>query len=292
MLLYCVISITCFMLGFFGLMALDLFKFGWLYVVTVLCFIVFFFTFFLLALENNNYNIKFYYSKKKFKILFNELISQYKIESKKSKRRIKRLVKDYFYQFGKIDVKNSGIETLIFDDWLGRHSMDVYLNGGAENKLDYFLYGLLAVTGLYGNYRINLNNLINIYNKDDIKELFDKCEYIKKPFKEKCMFMYDNPSFVSEEFLSNMYLELICIVEVFIGLISEDEFNSLMYNTAYYYSEDKTIAYTIEKDDDLYNVLVKDIQYGYEENIAEGLESEEIAIKIIEDRLKEYSNKS
>lgn len=286
MLIYSAISMITIVMASFAFMLSFIFNHWWLYLLLIICLSAFFFSFFLLVLENNNYKLKYYYNKKKFNTLYNEIIYKYNIESNKNKRKIKKEAKDQFYQYGEISVRYTEIETIVFADWLEKHSYDLYINGNVEDKLSYFLYGLLGVVGLYGNYRISVSNLINIYNKEEIKQLLDGCSFIKESFKDKCMFMYDHSSFVSEEFLKNMYLELIYIVEVIIGLINEEEFNSLMYNPSYYYSEDKCIVYQINKENNKFVVLEKDLQYHYIVKLEETYESEEEALSIVKQCLK------
>lgn len=288
MLWYCVICLTCLMLFVVGLGASFIHPFWWVHALNVIFILGFFFTFFLLALENNNYNIKYYYSKKKFKTLYNKLILEYNVVSKKSKRRIKRIAKDYFYQFGKIDIMNSEVGTEIFSDWLNKHTYNHHLES-KEERFDYFLYELLRVCHLGDNYRESLNNIVNSYTKEDIVEIVDKCEYINISFKEKIIFIYDYTAFVSEKFLKDMYMELLVIVECYIKLIGSEQFNNLMYNSSYYYSDDKRIAYIINKDNNGYNVLLKNFLYEYEESVFVGCKSEEDAIEIIRENLYIYN---
>lgn len=291
MLLYCVLCISCLLLFVIGIGASFIHNFWWVYALNVLFILGFFFTFFLLALENNNYNIKHYYSKKKFKTLYNDLIAKYKVENKKSKRRIKRVAKDYFYQFGKLDVMNSEVGTEIFSDWLNKHTYNHYLQN-KEELFDYFLYELLRICHLGNNYRESINNTVKVYTKEDIIEMLDKLNYINISFKEKIVFIYDYTSFVREKFLKDMYMELLVIVECYIGLISEEEFDSLMYNSSYYYSDDKRIAYVVIEDENGFNVLLKNFLYEYEESVFVGCKSEEEALEIIKENLEIYNNEN
>lgn len=293
MILYGIISIVCFTLGLFLIMASLIIEKWWMYLINILMFIIFFLSFFLLVLENNDYKLIHYFNKKKFNVLYNEFLLKYNINSKKNKRKIKKELLDYFYQFGELNIKNNNIETMVFIDWLENHSYDEYISGGSSNKLEYFLYGLLGVVGLYGNYRINLHNLINIYNKDEIKKLLENCLFIKQPFLDKCLFLYDYTSLISEQFLTNMYLELVYIIEGIINLINEDEFGYLMYNPNFHYTEDKKISYEIVKEDESFSIYIRDLQYDYIEKLEEKFNSENTAFETIKENIKNYeSNKN
>ena len=230
MLLYGILSIVSFMLGFIGLMMVTIFKYVWLYVLTVLCFLNFFFTFFLLALENNNYKIKYYYSKKRYKKLYEGILDKYKIDDKKHKKIIRRFTKDYFYQYGIIEEKDKIFRSLVLDYWLEKQASVKYENCKGEEKLYHFLFGLFLISNKQGTYKKSFANLANVYNRDEFVSLLDDCEYIKESFKDKCISMYDYPSYISDEFLDNNYLELFYIIEGVIGLVSKEEFDSLMYN--------------------------------------------------------------
>lgn len=290
MVLYGVSSITCLILGYFGIILISVFKFWWLWVLTILFFLIHVFTFFLLLLENNDYKIKYYFDKKNFKPLYNELIVKYKVEGKKNKKKIKKQARDYFNQYGKIDENANDIGSIIFSDWLERHTYDKYINCKEEEKLDFFIYGLLGVVYMHGDYRENLNNLIKIHDKNEISILLDNCAFIKKPFKEKCMFIYDYPSFVSEKFLKDIYMELLMVTQGIIGLLSEDDFNERMYNPNYYYSEDKKVAYRIEEKKDLYDVIERNFMYEFDDPIITCCKSKEEALSVLKDCLKKYNN--
>lgn len=288
MLLYCVLCLSCLMLFVIGLGASFIHPFWWVHGLNIMFVMGFFFTFFLLALENNNYNIRYYYSKKKFKILFNDLLHKYKIDNKKVIRKIKKIAKDYFYQFGTIDIKACGIDVEIFDDWLNKHTYNHIKD--KEQIFDYFLYELLGTSYLGGDYKERLYHLVNIYKKEYIIERVDECKYINADFKDKIIFVYDYTSFVSDNFLKNMYIELLLIIECYLDLIDTDEFNSMMYNSNYYYSEDKRIAYVINNDDNEFNIVIKNFMYSFEESVFLGCKSEEEALKIIRDNLERYNN--
>lgn len=288
MLFYCIISIISFMLGSFGVMALTIFNYWWIYVLTVLLFLLFFFNYFLLVLENNNYNIKYYYDKKGFKKLYEEIIIKYNVKYSKNKRKIRSRAKDYFYQFGEIDIKKSGLDEWIFVDWLDRQSNLSGFSANSQCYLEYFFYCLLKVMNSSTYHKEVLYDLISLSDRNEIEKLFDECEYIKEPFKEKCLFIFDHPSMSGEYFLRKIYMELIYVVQGIIGLLSLEEFENLMYNPSFYYSDDKTIAYTIEKDNDseLFNVCIKDLEYGYKELVVEGCKNEEEGFEIIKENLK------
>lgn len=250
MLLYAFIAIISMTLGLIPLGLLFIYHFWWLYVITGLLYISFFFFFFLLVLENNNYNIKYYYSKKKFKKLYNDIISKYNIGIKKYKNKIKRIAKDLFYQFGSIDEKNIEIRLAVFDYWLEKQSMVSIKDVDKENSLDFFLYILLAGATNSNAFKIYLKKLSDIYNKECFEQMLNRSPFIKDVFKEKCMFIYDNPSF--------------------------------------YYSEDKKIAYSIIEEDDIYNVYEKNIAMDYEIRLERQCENKEDALKAVEENLKIY----
>ena len=281
MLLYCVLSIASFTLGFFGIMMLTIFRYAWIYVVTILCFLNFFFTFFLLALENNNYKIKYYYSKSRFKEEYEGVLSKYKIDDIRHKKNIKRYTKDYFYQYGLIEEKDNYFRSLIFDCWLEKQASVKYENCVGEEKLYHFLFGLFLISNKKGIYKKSFENLAKVYNREEFISLLDNCEYIKESFKDKCVSMYDCPSFISDEFLDNNYLELFYVIEGVIGLISTEEFGTLMYNEKYYYSDNKRIAYVIEEYDGLFDVIEKDIYMDTNVNLRMGISSKEEAIEFI-----------
>ena len=285
MLLYCITSIVGFAFAFWGITISIAFNIWWINVINLLFLAISVMSFFLLYLENNDYDIKHYFNRKRFKELYDKLIDKYKIENKKIKKKIKKEAKDCFFQYGEIVVQNSELETLIFSDWLERYSQDNYIRRNNNDRLSVFLYYLLGITGLYGDYKSNLKNLMDVYSKEDISMLLDECLYVKNEFKEKCLFFCDYSCFASDEFLKNMYLELIYIIEGVIGLLSKEEFDSMMYNPNYYYSKDKRIACSIEEDNGMFNVLINDLQYRYVETLVESCESKEKAIEIIDDYL-------
>lgn len=281
MLWYAFLSIVSFMLGFLGLMMLTIFRYAWIYVVTILCFLNFFFTFFLLALENNNYKIKYYYSKKKFKELYEEILRKYRIEDNKHKKIIRRFAKDYFYQYGVIEEKDTYFKSLVLDYWLEKQASVKYENCEGEEKLYHFLFGLFLISNKKGIYKKSFENLAKVYNREEFISLLDNCEYIKESFKDKCVSMYDCPSFISDEFLDNNYMELFYVIEGVIGLISKKEFESLMYNENYYYRNDKRVAYVLEEYDGLFDVIEKDIYMDTNVNLRMGISSKEEAIEFI-----------
>ena len=106
---YCLTTVISFIvvLLMFGLTAV--FNFWWLYVILSLLYIGHVFSFFLLVLESNNYKLKYYYSKKKFNNLYNELILNYGVVNRKSKKKIKKISSDYFYQYGTISTSHCRI---------------------------------------------------------------------------------------------------------------------------------------------------------------------------------------
>ena len=63
-----------------------------------------------------------------------------------------------------------------------------------------------------------------------------------------------------------------------------------MYNSSYYYSRDKRIAYVISKDDNGYNVVLRNFLYECEECVFVGCASEEEALEIIKENLEIYNN--
>lgn len=288
MLLYAFIAIISMTLGLIPLGLLFIYHFWWLYVITGLLYISFFFFFFLLVLENNNYNIKYYYSKKKFKKLYNDIISKYNIGIKKYKNKIKRIAKDLFYQFGSIDEKNIEIRLAVFDYWLEKQSMVSIKDVDKENSLDFFLYILLAGATNSNAFKIYLKKLSDIYNKECFEQMLNRSPFIKDVFKEKCMFIYDNPSFISDSLLDTIYIETLLIVQGNIGILSITDFENIMYNPSFYYSEDKKIAYSIIEEDDIYNVYEKNIAMDYEIRLERQCENKEDALKAVEENLKIY----
>lgn len=290
MLFYAIISIVSFMLAIFGIMFLTMFNYWWIYVLTTILFLVFFYTSFLLVLENNGYKIKYYYDRKKFEILYNEVINKYKIESKKSKRVIKRIAIDHFRQFGTIDEFDVDIKNEVFDDWLNRHTNGIVFSFKKEDMLDWYFYELLRTVYMQDNYRINVENLINIFNKETINELLENSIFVSSDFKEKCMFIYDYSSFVTRKTLNDMYFELVLIIWCFLGILSKDDFDNTLYNPNFYYSQDKKISYVIVKDNNLFNVVEINLELETEEQITFDCNSKEKALQIIQDKLKEYEH--
>lgn len=287
MLLYAALSIVSFMLAFLMIMVNAIFKKWWLSIIVILLFLTFFFTFFLLALENNNYNIRYYYSKKKFNKLYKEIIDKYDVYVLKIKKQIKSRAKDYFYQYGEIDLKKANIEILIFTDWLEKHSLEEY----HHSRFDLFCYNLLRIVGVYGDYRGNIKELIKIFDKEEVVTMLDKEEFISDEFKEKCMFIYDMPGFVKEDYLLNMYMELIFIIKGIIGLVSKEKFYNLFYNKDYFYSDDKSVACYINKNEDKYDVWVIDIESEYKEILVSDCKSIKEAKDVIKDNLNEYNER-
>lgn len=287
MLFYCIISIMSFILGSVGVMALTIFNFWWLYVLTILLFFIFFFSLFLLVLENNNYNIKYYFDKKGFKKIYREIIIKYSIKYSANKRKIISKAKDYFYQFGEIDVKKADIEQFIFMDWLDRQSNLSGFSAYSQKYLEYFLYCLLKIMDTSTYHKEVLYDLMSLSSRNEIEKLFDECKYIKEPFKEKLLFIFDYPTMASEHFLRKLYTEIIYVIEGIIGLLALEKFENLMYNPCFYYSEDKTIAYMVEKDVDseLFNVCRMDLQNGCKELVVKGCKSEEEGLTIIKQNL-------
>lgn len=288
MLFYAIISITSFMLAAFGVMFLTIFNYWWIYVLSIAFFLMFFYAFFLLALENNGYKIKYYYDRKNFKKLYEELINKYKIESKKSKRVIKRITIDYFRQFGKIDEFDIDVKNEVFDDWLNRHNNGIAFSFKKEDMLDWYFYELLRTVYVKEDYRINIDNLVNMFNKEEINKLLENCIFVSKEFKEKCMFIYDYPSFVSKKKLSEMYFELILIIWGFLQILSKEDFDNTLYNPNFYYSKDKKMAYAIVKENDLFNVIEINLELETEEQITFECNSKELALQIINDKLMDY----
>ena len=288
MLFYAIVSIASFMLAAFGVMFLTIFNYCWIYVLSIAFFLVFFYTSFLLILENNGYKIKYYCDRKNFKKLYEELINKYKIESKKSKRVIKRITIDYFRQFGKIDEFDIDVKNEVFDDWLNRHNNGIVFSFKKEDMLDWYFYELLRTVYVKEDYRINIDNLVNMFNKEEINKLLENCIFVSKEFKEKCMFIYDYPSFVSKKKLSDMYFELILIIWGFLQILSKEDFDNTLYNPNFYYSKDKKMAYAIVKENDLFNVIEINLELETEEQITFECNSKELALQIINDKLMDY----
>ncbi len=288
MLFYAIVSIASFMLAAFGVMFLTIFNYWWIYVLSIVFFLVFFYTSFLLILENNGYKIKYYCDRKNFKKLYEALINKYKIESKKSKRVIKRITIDYFRQFGKIDEFDIDVKNEVFDDWLNRHNNGIVFSFKKEDMLDWYFYELLRTVYVKEDYRINIDNLVNMFNKEEINKLLENCIFVSKEFKEKCMFIYDYPSFVSKKKLSDMYFELILIIWGFLQILSKEDFDNTLYNPNFYYSKDKKMAYAIVKENDLFNVIEINLELETEEQITFECNSKELALQIINDKLMDY----
>jgi hypothetical protein len=152
-----------------------------------------------------------------------------------------------------------------------------------ENEIDFFLYILLAGIWNKNAYKIYLRNLANIYSRDELEIMIDNCICIKDSFKEKCLFIYDSPDFISDVLLNNMYFELILIIQCVIGILSNEEFEELMYNPNYYYREDKKIAYTIIEENELFKVYENNLELEYCSELVKECKSKEEAIKVIED---------
>ena len=288
MLLYAIVSIVYCTLFSLGIMLLTIFNYWWIYVISIILFIVFFYTFFLLVLENNGYKVKYYYDRKNFKNLYNELIKKYKIESKKSKRVIKRISLDYFRQFGKIDEFDVDIKNEVFDDWLNRHNNGIAFSFKKEDMLDWYFYELLRTVYVKEEYRVNIDNLINIFNKEEINILLENCDFVSQEFQEKCMFIYNYPSFVSKKTLNDMYFELVLVIWGFLGILSKNDFDNTLYNPNFYYSQDKKMAYVIVKENELFNVVEINLELEIEEQITFDCDSEELAIQVINNKLIDY----
>lgn len=292
MLLYGFLSIISLMIVTAGIMLITIFNYWWLYVLTVVFLFGFFFNFLLLMLENNDYKLKYYYSKKKYKELYEELINKYNIETKEIKKIIKRETKDCFYQYGKLYEDYKMIKHFVMSDWLEKCLKEKRTTQKKDFNL--FIYDLLIVSGLYGDYKININTLINIYNKEEVSKELEKCPFIKKEFEEKILFIFDSPFLISEEYLKNMYFEIIYVAQGIIGLISEEEFNFAMYNNKYNYTNDKMIAYYIKEKDNKFVIIKKDFDCDYEEELNVVCVSEKDALSVIKDCIKinnEESNK-
>ena len=288
MLLYAILSITSFMLGTFGIMFITIFNYWWIYALSISFFIIFFYAFFLLVLENNGYKIKYYYDRKTFKKLYTELIKKYKIESKKSKRIIKKITLDYFRQYGKINEFDVDVKNEVFDDWLNKHTNGIIFSFKKEDILDWYFYELLKTVYVKEDYRSNIENLINIFDKNEIDKLLENCSFISKEFKEKCMFIFDYPSFVSKKILNDMYFELVLIIWCFLDILSNDDLNNTLYNPNFYYSQDKKMAYAIVKENNLYNVIEINLESESEEQITFDCDTQELAMQVINNKLIDY----
>ena len=282
MLLYCfvcIISITLFALG---ILLLFMFNKWWMYLLLMFIFAVFVSSFFLLVLENNGYNVKYYFNKKKYKELYTSMILKYEIKNIKE---IKRETKDYFYQYGNLDEKNMEIRTLIITDWVDKQK-----NKQDKEDINVFLCDLLQVVCSYEEYRYYLNYFIKKYSENQIINFMNDCKVIKKEFKEKCVFIYNNPMLVTFNFLDNIFIELMSIIEYKIGIIAEEGFNYKMYNDKYYYSKDKRIAYYIEKKEDLFVIFEKNFDVGYTQELLLSANDYESAEGIIKELIQKYNN--
>lgn len=286
MLVYAIIAILSSLIATITLLFTSIFNYWWMYLIIVLFTMSFFYSFFLLVLQNNNYDIRYYYSKKKFKLLCNDLISKYNLEDIKTIKKIKKVSKDYFYQYGVINEKSSDIKDLVFNDWMIKQAH----TSSNLNSLNYFLSRLMVVCSDYNEYKLYLVKLVNATSKDEIINELDKLGFIDRSFKDKCIFIYDYNSFVNEKFLNEIYLELRYIIEVIIGLLTKDEFKDLMYNKDYYYSKDKRSVYLIRKEDDTYSVYEKDIEYDCQDLLRDDFKNEKDAISFIKEELNKQND--
>lgn len=285
MLLYAFIAILSSLIATITLLFTFIFNYWWMYLIIGIFTISFFYSFFLLVLENNNYDIKNYYSKKKFNMLCDELIDKYNLEDSKNIKIFRKVSKDYFYQYGDINIKTRDIRDLIFNDWMIKQA---HIPSNV-NPLNYFLSRLMVACSDYNEYKLFLVKLVNATNKDEIINELDKLGFIDKSFKDKCVFVLDHTSFVNEKFLNEVYLELRYIIEVLIGLLTKDEFNDLMYNKEYYYSKDKRSVYLVKKEEDKYIVYEKDIEWDYLDLVKDDFESKKDAISFIKEELDKES---
>lgn len=287
MLLYACIALLSFTLGVFSLLLIFTFKKWWLYLTTIIFFIAYFFSYFLLVIENNNYKIKYYFNKNKFKKLYLKLLDKHNIEDEKCKRQIKKIAKDYYYQYGEIDENNSLLKSSILNDWVIKKSVINIQSISQKEKLEYFLFELYVLCNKRSNIEYSPNIKEN-YEKEELVNLLNESEFINDSFKDKCLTIYDK-SYIDEEFLDNLYLELIYVIEAVIGLISKEELDKVMYNTLYYYTNDKRVCFYIEKEYDLYSVVRKNIDLNDVYVYKTKYKSKEEALELVKEELEEYN---
>lgn len=286
MLWYCIICILSILIGVNALLISFVFPFWWMYLISVFSFAIFFFSFFLLVLKNNNYKVKNYYNKKNFNRAYVEILSKYNIDSYKDKRDLKRIAKDHFYQYGVIDEKEYPIKFIIFNNWMKKQSYLNYQDYDINHKLDFFFSRLMIITCKHELYKIILENLIIAINRDEIIDLLDKCEYIQEGYKDKCKFILDYNRFVTDDFLDEIYLETKYMIELRLGLITKEEFLDIMYNPKYQYDKNKRYGYEIKKESNIYRVYKIDLEVGLRITLSYECENEKDANEIINEDLK------
>lgn len=244
----------------------------------------------LLLLENNNYKLKYYYSKKKFKEEYRKIIEKYNIQDEHVIKKMKVDAKDYFYQYGIIDIKLAKLDEWIVLDWLKIYSNKDNIVLTTKHKLNCFLCDLFGIIEINQDFKSEIEYLIKIYDKNEIMTLLSLNKFVKKEFIDKCEFLYTSTVFVNEKYLKSMYIEIFYIIKGIIGLINIDEFNNALYNSNYYYVNNKYTAFTIDEKEGKYDVYYVNVMRGDKDLWNNDFENKNDAINFIKEEIKSIEN--